>query len=588
MSNYDDASLIMYPSGYKEDKIYSLKPTDGSGDLTFTRASTATRVNSAGLVEVVPLNLVQNSETFSGGWTTANLSISANTTTAPNGTTTADTITEDTSTTRKILYTDPTIVANQEITLTIYVKKNTLQYVRLIANDLAENFRWFGAQFDLTALTYTSATGSNGNATFTSASITDAGNGWYRIAVSGTINTTSLLFGIFPSNGATLSSSDDRGGNTYLGTGKTAYIWGAQLNIGSTAKTYFPTTDRLNVPRIDYTGGGCGSLLLEKQSTNLVNYSEDFTNGYWISSASITANTVNSPDGTQNADTVVFASNNQLYNGTVRTSGNYSLSVFVKKGNNRYFSIQLETAVFAYQAIYDLDTTTVTNTTANTTASITDFGGGWFRVTVMNTTAAIITFTTFQAALSGTIITNGAGTYYLWGAQLEASSYPTSYIPTVASSVTRLADVASKTGISSLIGQTEGVLFADFNFEQKGDTSGNVVILLRGSSSEAYIYLTSSNVQADFISGGIQCSILGSIGAVGRKKIAFAYKQNDFALYMNGVQIGTDSSGTVGSLTALTIGSYDSPGYVLNSGINQAALFKTRLTNAELASLTTI
>jgi hypothetical protein len=578
----------MYPSGYKEDKIYSLKPTDGSGDLTFTRASTATRVNSAGLVEVVPLNLVQNSETFSGGWTTANLSISANTTTAPNGTTTADTITEDTSTTRKILYTDPTIVANQEITLTIYVKKNTLQYVRLIANDLAENFRWFGAQFDLTALTYTSATGSNGNATFTSASITDAGNGWYRIAVSGTINTTSLLFGIFPSNGATLSSSDDRGGNTYLGTGKTAYIWGAQLNIGSTAKTYFPTTDRLNVPRIDYTGGGCGSLLLEKQSTNLVNYSEDFTNGYWISSASITANTVNSPDGTQNADTVVFASNNQLYNGTVRTSGNYSLSVFVKKGNNRYFSIQLETAVFAYQAIYDLDTTTVTNTTANTTASITDFGGGWFRVTVMNTTAAIITFTTFQAALSGTIITNGAGTYYLWGAQLEASSYPTSYIPTVASSVTRLADVASKTGISSLIGQTEGVLFADFNFEQKGDTSGNVVILLRGSSSEAYIYLTSSNVQADFISGGIQCSILGSIGAVGRKKIAFAYKQNDFALYMNGVQIGTDSSGTVGSLTALTIGSYDSPGYVLNSGINQAALFKTRLTNAELASLTTI
>ncbi len=588
MSNYDDASLIMYPSGYKEDKIYSLKPTDGSGDLTFTRASTATRVNSAGLVEVVPLNLVQNSETFSGGWTTANLSISANTTTAPNGTTTADTITEDTSTTRKILYTDPTIVANQEITLTIYVKKNTLQYVRLIANDLAENFRWFGAQFDLTALTYTSATGSNGNATFTSASITDAGNGWYRIAVSGTINTTSLLFGIFPSNGATLSSSDDRGGNTYLGTGKTAYIWGAQLNIGSTAKTYFPTTDRLNVPRIDYTGGGCGSLLLEKQSTNLVNYSEDFTNGYWISSASITANTVNSPDGTQNADTVVFASNNQLYNGTVRTSGNYSLSVFVKKGNNRYFSIQLETAVFAYQAIYDLDTTTVTNTTANTTASITDFGGGWFRVTVMNTTAAIITFTTFQAALSGTIITNGAGTYYLWGAQLEASSYKTSYIPTVASSVTRLADVASKTGISSLIGQTEGVLFADFNFEQKGDTSGNVVILLRGSSSEAYIYLTSSNVQADFISGGIQCSILGSIGAVGRKKIAFAYKQNDFALYMNGVQIGTDSSGTVGSLTALTIGSYDSPGYVLNSGINQAALFKTRLTNAELASLTTI
>ena len=83
--------------------------------------------------------------------------------------------------------------------------------------------------------------------------------------------------------------------------------------------------------------------------------------------------------------------------------------------------------------------------------------------------------------------------------------------------------------------------------------------------------------------------ISGSIGAVGRKKIAFAYKQNDFVVYMNGAQIGTDTNGTVPTMSRLFVGKYYATDtYNINAGINQAALFKTRLTNAELASLTTI
>ena len=86
-----------------------------------------------------------------------------------------------------------------------------------------------------------------------------------------------------------------------------------------------------------------------------------------------------------------------------------------------------------------------------------------------------------------------------------------------------------------------------------------------------------------------QASITGSIGAVGRKKVAIAYKQNDFALYINGVQIGTDTSGTVPATNRLYVGRYyQNINYNMTSGVNQVLLFKTRLTNAQLAELTTL
>jgi len=168
-------------------------------------------------------------------------------------------------------------------------------------------------------------------------------------------------------------------------------------------------------------------------------------------------------------------------------------------------------------------------------------------------------------------------------------SYATSYISTTSSSATRVADACFKTGISSLIGQTEGVLFVDFNFENTPDVNGNIVMIIYGANGEAFIYISGGNLLLQvYNSGVVQGNISISIGAVGRKKVAFAYKQNDFVGYMNGTQIGTDTSGTIPAMSTLRLGEYYATGYSLNSGINQAVLFKTRLTNAELASLTTI
>jgi hypothetical protein len=213
-----------------------------------------------------------------------------------------------------------------------------------------------------------------------------------------------------------------------------------------------------------------------------------------------------------------------------------------------------------------------------------DYGNGWFRVSV-----------------TGTSVGGGGGWYemaangatnscFVWGFQLELGSYSTSYIPTTSASVTRNADVISKTGISSLIGQTDGTMFVDYNYEGKPDVNGNIPIVIYNGTNEAYIYIAPNGILLCELanSGAIQGSIAGNIGAVGRKKIAFAYKQNDFVVYMNGTQIGTDTSGTVGAMSTIILGSYYLTNFNANGGINAAALWKTRLTNTQLAQLTTI
>jgi len=278
MSLYDDASLIMYPSGYKEDKIYSLKPTDGSGDLTFTRASTATRVNAEGLIETSPVNLAAQSETFdNASWakfavgTGVAPAVTADTTIAPNGTTTADTVIFDagagtTASDMSLLRQNISGTGSTPYTFSIYAK---------VASGTAKIIARHAGGGGFTTLNLT----------------TD----WQRFVIIETLVTTGTF---------TIEFGIRRGlSNEPLTTPVTCQIWGAQLNIGATAKPYFPTTDRLNVPRIDYTGGGCGSLLLEKQSTNEVQYSQELNNAYWLKyQSSITANQGISPDGTQNAD----------------------------------------------------------------------------------------------------------------------------------------------------------------------------------------------------------------------------------------------------------------------------------------------
>jgi len=560
----EQASLVMIPSGYKEDVVYSQIPTSGAGDLSFTRASNGTRVNSAGLVEVAPWNLLEQSETIGvSPWGVSGYTQTTNATTAPNGTNTAELFTLNNGNVAGPSYSIlQALVLSGEITISVYFKNNNSTGKYVLQTGAGQ-----GSEINVVTLAITNFAGCVG-------SVENVGNGWYRFST----------FIPSASNPYFFSYQDGMTGDGSKGI----YLWGAQVNFG-TLKPYFPTTDRLNVPRLTYQngGGGCPSLLLEKQSTNSILYSEDITNVQWANAGgTATANTAISPDGTQNADTLTGA----RYQGG-GASNTWTFSCYAKKvdGDNK-FLLRLDVPSTNY-AQFDLSTGIIDTISSGYSATITPVGNGWYRCTLTTPSSTSISNIVLVSASGGTYST------YVWGAQIEASSYPTSYIPTTSSSATRVADACYKTGISSLIGQTEGVVFYDGYL---GNEMSEIYAFLQetlGNSITSSMYLQYTGGQITWLGWNASTVQQWAIGGGGytigqRIKIAGAYKANDIVLYVNGTQIGTDTSATIPTCTSLQLGSYPAlPSdaiYRISKPINEVILFPTRLTNAELASITTI
>jgi hypothetical protein len=551
----DEASLVLIPSGYKEDVVYSQIPTDGAGDLSFTRASNGTRINSAGLVEVVPWNLLQYSEQFNNAyWTENGASVSANAIVSPNGTTTADKIIENSANSvHHILYPNDTPIGTN--TLSVYAKEGERNWIWLYIFDNVTGslFTWFNVN------TGTIGTVDSG----LTANIESVGNGWFRCSITRTQgNIGNGGFGVTNANSVL----------SYTGNGTSgAYFWGAQLNIGSTAKPYFPTTDRLNVPRLTYQngGGGCPSLLLEKQSTNIALYSEDFSNSAWIKdSAVITSNTNISPDGTQNADTLTISPVQYLrQNLFLPTSTTYTLSVYVKVASG---TKQFVMGTYSGTG-NDFGSSTMTATTT------------WQRFSFTFTTVVSDFTNIYPLTVDGL----SGGDFYLWGAQCEASSYVTSYIPTTSASATRVADSCFKTGISSLIGQSEGTVFLDF-IPQGGNITQEVFgVTVAGGGAEYIAMYAETNGNLYFITNIITSKLISSNAFGQRFKVAYSYKAGTHLIYANGVQISATTFSSVYSLLdALYINQSATGTGVEKLTTNEMLFSKTAFTNDQLETLT--
>jgi hypothetical protein len=377
------------------------------------------------------------------------------------------------------------------------------------------------------------------------------------------------------------------------------YVWGAQLNIGSTAKPYFPTTDRLNVPRLTYQngGGGCPSLLLEKQSTNALQYSEDLTQSNWSKqNVIVTANATTSPDGTQNADKLIANTTDarhliyQAVNTGIYTS---TYSVFAKAGENSFLIMRLDTDVTEIKTWFNLSNGTI-GTSEGGSPTIQSMGNGWYRCTVQFVSSAsqtiyAVLYTAKTNGVQGFAGNDSDGTFF-WGAQLEASSYATSYIPTTSASATRVADACFKTGASALIGQSEGTIFWEGNFS-RGSGTKKLFSLNDGSSTNLVdVYTTADNdIQARVRAGANGYGVINTTVANSRFKLAYAYKNNDFVLYINGSQIGSVTSGSFSfssPLTIIQVGDGEAGADELDGVVGEFVVFKTRISNTDLASLT--
>jgi hypothetical protein len=400
------------------------------------RATTATRVNEQGLIEIVPRNLFTSSEQIdTADWVKQGVSATANQAISPNGTLTAQLLDDGTAaSTQHWIFQNPSLLNGATYTISFYAKYISRKFMAVnIFNGLASQYVYYNIQDGLVS-------GSTGDVT---ASITSVGNGWFRIVYTRSMATS----GSAPN--FRIGFADDTLNITYTGSNKQAYVWGFQLENFATATEYFPTTNRLDIPRIDYSTG-TASLLVEPQRTNVLLRSEEFDNASWAKSSVgsgvnpvVTANFAISPDGTQDADRIVFntplSTDISQITQTISLTGSSTGSVYLKAETSG--DVGKVIAIRFNSAGYTL--VTLTN--------------NWQRFSVTATALS-----SFDIALRPAIGTStGSVSVLAWGAQLEAGSYATSYIPTIASSVTRNADVLGRTGISGLIGQTEGTMYCE-------------------------------------------------------------------------------------------------------------------------------
>ena len=440
MSTYTDASLIVTPNAYKESKLYSLKPTDGSGDLGIVRATTATRVNSDGLIEQVPYNLLTYSEQFNNAtWNKINSTVVSNTTTAPNGTLTADSLTDNS--TNGIHVISNSGGGTGVFTFSFYAKANTLNRIGLLTAASVNTTLSSTAQvFDLLNGTVVNTiSGVN-------ASIETLANSWFRCSVTLNALASGLYFITCIKTGTNIG---------YIGSGESVFIWGAQLVTDTSAKEYFPTTDRLNIPRIDYTNGSCPSILVEPQRTNLLLRSEEFDNASWLKNGvSVTANNTVSPNNTLTADRINNATNSdfisQIVTGTAGIT--YTFTIYIKNDNSTQTRVFVRNTIDSLSGLINWSGSILTSISSVTggTLNFMELSNGWYRLNGV--------FTSVESSIRPRILpdtTAGSRSVFLWGAQLEVGSNATSYIPTVASAVTRNADVISKTGLTGITTITE-------------------------------------------------------------------------------------------------------------------------------------
>jgi hypothetical protein len=352
-----------------------------------------------------------------------------------------------------------------------------------------------------------------------------------------------------------------------------------------------------DTPRFDFnaTTGDCLGLLIEESRTNLLLRSQEFETSWGSAAATIGVNSTTSPDGTVTADKLQEDNtNNQHYVvqsiGTPSIGAIYTFSCWAKSAERTQMSL---TAHGEGYSAFDLSSGTIIQTGGNSNVTITPYPNGWYRcsttITKTNTNGNfyILNWNNTNSYTG----TTGYGVY-IWGAQVELASFPTSYIPTVASTVTRSADRASITGanFSSWYNQTEGTMFVDINSAPIATAIQVAYDINNGTTSER---IFTRRLAAGTISTAItdnntlQATIGGfAIAASARYRSSLAYKLNDFSGSVNGATNDTASSGTLPTVTVMNIGAIQAGTNQTNGTIAQLSYYPVRLSNSQLQTLT--
>jgi hypothetical protein len=358
------------------------------------------------------------------------------------------------------------------------------------------------------------------------------------------------------------------------------------------------------VPRLDYSQGSCPSLLLEPQRTNLLTHSEQFDNAYWTKTRINTTGTppwVNvgvAPNGTTAAEKIIantdtggaHAVTSTAFNSTVAA---YTASIFVKSAE--FSRIRIRESNGLASATYNLANQTFTLSTG-TSANITSLANDWYRISVTFSYASIlsssIAFDIVDNSGNTTFAGNDSDGIFIWGAQLEAGSYPTSYIPTLGTSVTRVKDQALLSNSAALPTAYPFTLYSEIELRATGDEFA-ISLLDDSASTVHYVIgnlftneygLICRNVTSTVVSSGVTPT-------AGTHKMCGVFTDSTLKLFVDGVLLGSVANGQTFNAAAndLVLGQVrivsDIGG---RNSVKQALVFNSALTDTQAIELTTI
>jgi len=537
------------------DYITGTPLVDHQRSMSSSNLSPGTFVNSNGLVEASKANLFTYSQdTTQSDWSKPRSSHSIGGI-APDGNNTANDVTVITTGFNGFVAQNKTISGTY--TYSAFVKKKGFSTFRIgFTVNASENIYW----------NIDTDTFSNQGSNVIDKSSQSFPNGWYRISVTYNI-TVSTTYGI-------QIFVVDNPGNTFTTVNGTDgfYLWGAQLEEGSTATTYIPTTNVPSAaPRFDHdpTTGESLGLLVEEGRTNELSRSEDFTDPIWpaSSTATITTSTgIDDPKGTNTAATITNVSGPNLHRLISGTAGiTYTYSIWIRRRNG---------SGPIYLTVGDniLQEVTVTNT--------------WTRVSATNTPTSTVVRAYVLIGSTGDSID-------VWGAQVEAGSFPTSYIPTTGTALTRSADAASITGtnFSSWYRQDEATVFAEVDSVMAAGAANTRILQVGdGTSANRQDLAFSSGTLLAFVNTAnvvqVNAATTNSAQANTNTQLVYAYAQDDFAWGLDAGTIKDDLTGTPPTVNALGIGQrLDTNGF-LNGHVKRLTYFPERLPDTSLQAMT--
>ena len=585
---YDKSSLFLAPSGVDNGTVFSQKPVDGTGDFTFTRGSnlSATRVNEAQLIEKGRENLLTHSNGFLSWWSKP-VSTITDGQAGYDGTNDASLL----SKTAPTGYITRSVSVSGVQTFSVYAKKGSLNwtYMQVIGVSNVNAF------FDLENGALGDLSGAGG---ITSA-IETIGNGWYRCSIVCNESTSSVR--IYPADA----------NNDISGASGNIFIQDAQLEQGLLPTSVITTAGSSvkaglleSTPRLDYSGGAtCPSLLLEPSRANLMNSSEYFRAPYWseggLDSVQSNVSTTADPTGGYGASKIIPNTTVTLAHAIIgndlSTSTQYTVSIFAKAAEYDYLWIRGLGLGGNGGARFNISTGVVEGVADFTSATIEDYGNGWYRCIATGTTPPATTTGPYyhpSPTASYTVYAgDGTSGIYTYGAQVEAASYATSYIPTYGTSQTRAQDVCGDAGDAATFNSTEGVLYAEV---AALDPSGTYRLISLSSGSDlnrVFIGLDTTTGYLYYyviVGGNVQANGGSLIYPSEFTKVAVKYKENDFAFWINGVKVSSDSSGTTFPANTLNVLKFNSgsPTVPFYGKTKELIVFPKALSDLQLAILT--